>query len=212
MTTPQNNVFAARRACGLSQEAFAALFGLTQPEINRWETGRRKPGRMVDLLMRLVLKDPEGVSEALSDLVGVKAPKVPPPVDLSDMTTGPVCDEALVHSPYVTVPLGYKTEPPESILTAPYEPFAEPLAGNPAPDEAPAPQPSVPLVLPSEPPPSRTPISFAPNSWEEADENPSTEPVSFAGDGPPPHARSGGAGAYDPDMGYMGGQEEVQSD
>jgi transcriptional regulator with XRE-family HTH domain len=186
MTAPLNNVYAARRACGLSQEAFARLFGLSQTEINRWETGRRGVTRMTDLLMRLVLKDPERMTGLIAELT-----EVPKPVGRVAFKAEEITE---------TIEAVMDPLPPQFPTVGLREVASEPTI--------------MPMTLP-EPEPTalgRTSISFAPNSWEEPAPDPDAPETPFVGDGPPPHARSGGAGAYDPDLGYMGGQEDVPID
>ena len=65
------------------------------------------------------------------------------------------------------------------------------------------------LIIPARP--KRPMIRQALGSWDlsEDDAAPALpEPTAFTGDGPPPHGVHQARGDYDPDMGYMGGQEE----
>jgi len=168
MTAP-NYVYLARRACGLSQEAFAGLLGLTQTEINRWEN-KRPATKMTNLLMRVILSNPVAVADLLREIQAL-------PADAAYVPEAPSL-AAVVVPPHDAVLLPPAPEPDDE------DEAASPPAGG------------------------RTPVTQPPGSWDVRDEDEDDEePTSFAGDGPPPHARPGGAGAFDPHMGYTGGQE-----
>ena len=53
LMTPEERV-ELREKLGLSMEDFARLMGATRQSIHNWETGRLRPSRMADLMMRLV--------------------------------------------------------------------------------------------------------------------------------------------------------------
>jgi putative transcriptional regulator len=61
------DVKTTRRALGLSQEAFAQRFGFTVAAVREWEQGRRQPERAARILLKIIAKEPEAVSRALSE-------------------------------------------------------------------------------------------------------------------------------------------------
>lgn len=60
------NVRKIRSRLGLSQEAFAAAYGFALSAVRDWEQGRRKPERSARILLKIVEKEPEAVTRALS--------------------------------------------------------------------------------------------------------------------------------------------------
>ena len=54
-----------RRAFGLSQEQFAASFGIPTATVRDWEQHRRKPEGPARVLLQVIKKEPEAVSRAL---------------------------------------------------------------------------------------------------------------------------------------------------
>jgi putative transcriptional regulator len=55
-----------RAALGLSQESFAATYGFAISAVRDWEQGRRRPERSARILLKIVEKEPEAVTRALS--------------------------------------------------------------------------------------------------------------------------------------------------
>ena len=58
MTDRQELAREARGALGLSQRKFAALLGVPQATVARWEIGERNPGAVGEAFFRLVLDSP----------------------------------------------------------------------------------------------------------------------------------------------------------
>jgi putative transcriptional regulator len=56
-----------RLRLGLSQERFAARFGFTVPAIRQYESHRRVPTGPVRTLLRVIAKEPDAVTRALSE-------------------------------------------------------------------------------------------------------------------------------------------------
>ncbi len=56
---PEVSVREVRESLGLTQEQFAACFGLELRTIQSYEAGRRKPDRNVRALINLIRRDPE---------------------------------------------------------------------------------------------------------------------------------------------------------
>ena len=54
-----------RRQLGLSQDEFAARFGLSVATVREWEQDRRKPEGAARVLLTVIEKDPEAVARAL---------------------------------------------------------------------------------------------------------------------------------------------------
>jgi putative transcriptional regulator len=55
-----------RKRLGLSQEAFAETYGFAVSAVRDWEQGRRRPERSARILLKIVEKEPEAVTRALS--------------------------------------------------------------------------------------------------------------------------------------------------
>jgi putative transcriptional regulator len=55
-----------RASLGLSQESFAATYGFAISAVRDWEQGRRRPERSARILLKIVEKEPEAVTRALS--------------------------------------------------------------------------------------------------------------------------------------------------
>ena len=55
-----------RTRLGLSQESFAATYGFAVSAVRDWEQGRRRPERSARILLKIVEKEPEAVSRALT--------------------------------------------------------------------------------------------------------------------------------------------------
>ena len=59
------DVAAIRKRLRLSQDKFAATFGLAASTVRDWEHGRRKPDRIASALLRVIDHAPDTVAEAL---------------------------------------------------------------------------------------------------------------------------------------------------
>jgi putative transcriptional regulator len=55
-----------RTRLGLSQERFAATYGFAISAVRDWEQGRRQPERSARILLKIVEKEPDAVTRALS--------------------------------------------------------------------------------------------------------------------------------------------------
>jgi len=55
-----------RARLGLSQEAFAETYGFAVSAVRDWEQGRRQPERSARILLKIVQKEPEAVTRALT--------------------------------------------------------------------------------------------------------------------------------------------------
>jgi putative transcriptional regulator len=62
------DVAAIRKRTKLSQNAFAARFGITPATLKDWEQHRREPEGPARTLLLIIDKEPEAVSRALSAL------------------------------------------------------------------------------------------------------------------------------------------------
>ncbi|GIK98575.1 MAG: transcriptional regulator [Alphaproteobacteria bacterium] len=60
------DVRAIRRRTGLSQQKFAARFGFALSALRNWEQGRRQPDPAARAFLRVIDREPEAVSRALS--------------------------------------------------------------------------------------------------------------------------------------------------
>ena len=60
------NVKKIRTSLGLSQESFAATYGFAISAVRDLEQGRRRPERSARILLKIVEKEPEAVTRALS--------------------------------------------------------------------------------------------------------------------------------------------------
>jgi putative transcriptional regulator len=67
VTVPDEvDVARLRRRLGLSQAAFARVFGLDVTALHAWEQGRRRPDRAARVLLAVIAKEPEAVLRALA--------------------------------------------------------------------------------------------------------------------------------------------------
>jgi putative transcriptional regulator len=57
----------ARAATGLSQNAFAARFGVPAGSLRDWEQGRRVPDAAARSYLRVIARMPDAVAKALND-------------------------------------------------------------------------------------------------------------------------------------------------
>lgn len=57
----------ARAATGLSQNAFAARFGIPAGSLRDWEHGRRAPDAAARSYLRVIARMPDAVAKALHD-------------------------------------------------------------------------------------------------------------------------------------------------
>jgi putative transcriptional regulator len=64
------DVRALRDRLGLSQENFAARFGLALRTVQEWEQGRRLPEGPARTLLRVIERDPDAVARALAGTSG----------------------------------------------------------------------------------------------------------------------------------------------
>jgi putative transcriptional regulator len=55
-----------RKALDLSQDAFALRFGIPLATLREWEQKRRKPEVAARILLRVIEKNPDAVTEALA--------------------------------------------------------------------------------------------------------------------------------------------------
>jgi putative transcriptional regulator len=55
-----------RLRLGLSQEAFAETYGFALSAVRDWEQGRRRPERSARILLKIVEKEPDAVTRALT--------------------------------------------------------------------------------------------------------------------------------------------------
>jgi putative transcriptional regulator len=55
-----------RTRLGLSQESFAATYGFAVSAVRDWEQGRRQPERSARILLKVVEKEPEAITRALT--------------------------------------------------------------------------------------------------------------------------------------------------
>jgi len=66
VTIPERvDVAALRHRLGLSQRAFARVFGLDVTALHAWEQGRRRPDRAARVLLAVIAKEPQAVLRAL---------------------------------------------------------------------------------------------------------------------------------------------------
>lgn len=59
---------AAREALGMTQVEFAALLGVPQSTVGRWEAGIRHPGAVALALFALIKADPRAARRVLESL------------------------------------------------------------------------------------------------------------------------------------------------
>jgi putative transcriptional regulator len=62
-----SNVRAVRQSLKLTQEEFAARFGLPLGTVRDWEQGAHRPDRAAQVLLRVIAKNPEAVIRALKE-------------------------------------------------------------------------------------------------------------------------------------------------
>jgi putative transcriptional regulator len=60
------DVRAMRRKLGMTQERFAARYGLTLARVRDWEQGRSTPDGAVRAYLKVIEKEPEAVERALA--------------------------------------------------------------------------------------------------------------------------------------------------
>jgi putative transcriptional regulator len=60
------DVRAMRHKLGMTQEAFAARYGLTLARVRDWEQGRSAPDGAVRAYLKVIEKEPEAVKRALA--------------------------------------------------------------------------------------------------------------------------------------------------
>lgn len=66
-TPPQVDVKAIRRGLGMSQERFAASFGLAKATVRGWEQGRRHMRGAERALLTIISREPEAARRALEE-------------------------------------------------------------------------------------------------------------------------------------------------
>ncbi len=66
MTDEALDVRAVRARMHLTQEAFAARFGLTVTVVRDWEQRRRQPSSVAKTLLRVIERAPDAVEAALA--------------------------------------------------------------------------------------------------------------------------------------------------
>jgi putative transcriptional regulator len=62
---PLNEVVAARQSTGLSQAEFAEALQISKRTLQEWEQGRRSPSGAAQALIRIAVRHPEIVREAV---------------------------------------------------------------------------------------------------------------------------------------------------
>ncbi|MBI5120015.1 MAG: helix-turn-helix domain-containing protein [Rhodospirillales bacterium] len=60
------DVRAIRKKMGMTQEKFAAVFGVSAAVIRDWEQGRRMPSTSARVLLKVIAHEPEAVQRALA--------------------------------------------------------------------------------------------------------------------------------------------------
>ena len=63
---PEIDVGAIRRAAGMTQAEFAAIYEFSVRTVQEWEGGAKKPSGPARTLLRAIKADPEGVRKALA--------------------------------------------------------------------------------------------------------------------------------------------------
>ena len=66
MVPDEVDVATLRHTLGLSQRAFAHVFGLDVTAVHAWEQGRRRPDRTARILLAVIAREPEAVKRALT--------------------------------------------------------------------------------------------------------------------------------------------------
>ena len=64
-TVAPNQVAAARQKTGLSQAQFAQVLHISSRTLQEWEQGRRQPSGAAQALIRIAMRHPEVIVEAL---------------------------------------------------------------------------------------------------------------------------------------------------
>ena len=62
---PAVDVKAVRAKLGLSQDKFAAAFGVSARTVRKWEQGERRPTGAARVLLKVIEREPEAVRRAL---------------------------------------------------------------------------------------------------------------------------------------------------
>ena len=68
VTGPLLDVAAVRERLGMTQEEFAATFGVSVATLRNWEQGRRLPRGPARVLLQVIAQEPAAVKRVLSDL------------------------------------------------------------------------------------------------------------------------------------------------
>lgn len=67
VTLEPTDIQAIRRNQDLSQDDFAAMFGVSVRTLQQWEQGRRQPQGPARILLKVIAHNPKVVREALKD-------------------------------------------------------------------------------------------------------------------------------------------------
>ena len=62
---PKNDIVKVRGKLGLSQTKFAAILGISADTLQNWEQGRREPTGAAKVLLRIAVKHPRLLLEAV---------------------------------------------------------------------------------------------------------------------------------------------------
>lgn len=68
VAVPLLDVAAVRERLGMTQEEFAATFGVSVATLRNWEQGRRLPRGPARVLLQVIAQEPAAVKRVLSDL------------------------------------------------------------------------------------------------------------------------------------------------
>ena len=68
VTVPLLDVAAVRERLGMTQEEFAATFGVSVATLRNWEQGRRLPRGPARVLLQVIAQEPAAVKRVLSGL------------------------------------------------------------------------------------------------------------------------------------------------
>ena len=60
------DVRAVRAKLGLSQDGFAATFGVSAKTVRKWEQGERRPTGAARVLLKVIEREPDAVKRALA--------------------------------------------------------------------------------------------------------------------------------------------------
>lgn len=63
---PEIDVRSIRRATGLTQAEFAAVYAFSIRTVQEWERGAKRPSGPARTLLRVIKADPEGIRKALA--------------------------------------------------------------------------------------------------------------------------------------------------